>query len=298
MRLRPSLPSHQGGVSISSTNANTQTATIQVRVNERPCAVAAGTMLFGLRDRMKPEADVLIRNGFPFRQDCPLEEGDEIVLIRRGETPSAEEMEALLVARHGPGVHEKVKRARIGIAGCGGLGSAVAVALTRTGVGRLLLVDFDVIEPSNLNRQQFFVDQIGRKKTEALAENLKRMNPYVTIETRDMALTRDNIPEVFAGCNVVAECFDDPQAKREMTVAMRTKMPEMPLVTVSGIAGYGPAGKIGVRRIFNNIYLVGDRETAAGPGRGLLAPRVAVAAGHQANLILRLLLGESLGEDL
>jgi sulfur carrier protein ThiS adenylyltransferase len=274
-----------------------QTTLIAIKVNERPVEVAAGTMLFALRGELHPGADVLIRNGFPFKADCPLEEGDEVVLIRRGETPAAEEMEALLVSRHTPGVHARVKAATVGIAGCGGLGSAVAVALARTGIGRLLLVDFDVVEPSNLNRQQFFVDQIGQHKTDALADNLKRMNPYVTIETRDCVLTRENIPATFAGCGVVCECFDDPRCKREMTVAMRTMMPDMPLVTVSGLAGYGPAADIGVRRVFKNIYLVGDRKTAARPGCGLMAPRVAVAAGIQANLVLRLLLGEPIEED-
>lgn len=265
---------------------------LQLRVNERPMQVEAGTTLHALRDRVRPGADVLIVNGFPRREDLALADGDAVVLIRRGEMPARDEMEALMVARHTPGVHAAVKRATVGIAGCGGLGTVVATALARTGVGRLRLVDFDVVEPSNLNRQQFFVDQIGMLKTQALAENLKRMNPYVEIERRDIVLTRANIPEVFAGCDVVAECFDDPHAKREMTVAVRTAMRGTPLVTVSGLAGYGPADEIGVTRIFENIYLVGDRGTAAGPGCGLMAPRVCVAAGMQANVVLRLLLGE------
>lgn len=265
---------------------------ITIRVNEREVPLGAGATLHEIRAAFKPEADLVIRNGFPLAQDIELRDGDEVVLIRRGEQPPPEEMEALMVARHGPGIHAKVKRARVGIAGCGGLGSAVAIALARTGIGRLLLADFDVVEPSNLNRQQFFVDQIGRLKVEALAENLARINPYVQIETRLMRLTRRNIPEVFAGCDVIAECFDDPAMKREMTVAAATSLPKTPLVTVSGIAGFGPANQIRSRRIFKNIFLVGDTETAARPGCGLLAPRVAVAAGHQANLILRLLLGE------
>jgi sulfur carrier protein ThiS adenylyltransferase len=271
---------------------------LRLTVNERPVTVASGTTLFALRDRERPDADVVIRNGFPAKADAPLADGDAVALIRRGQVPAPEEMEALLVSRHTPGIHARVKAARVGIAGLGGLGSAVAVALARVGVGALVLADFDVVEPSNLNRQQYFVDQIGMKKTEALVANLRRVNPYVTIETRDVVLTRRNIPEVFAGCDALAECFDDPHAKREMTVAVRTAMPGVPLVTVSGLAGHGPASRIGVRRIFNDIYLVGDRESAAQPGRGLMAPRVAVAAGHQANLILRLLLGENIDDDV
>lgn len=273
---------------------------IELKVNERSIVFERGVTAREVRQALKPAADLLIVNGFPClgeAQDAPLRDGDEVILIRRGEIPPAEELEALMVARHGPGVHDRIKDARVGIAGCGGLGSAVATALARTGVGALVLVDFDVVEPSNLNRQQFFVDQIGLPKVEALAANLSRINPYVTIETHQLRLTRDNIPEILGGCDALAECFDDPAMKRDMTLTVRRRMSATPLVTVSGIAGYGPAGAIRVRKVFNNIFLVGDAETAARPGCGLLAPRVAVAAGHQANLILRLLLGENCDED-
>ena len=130
-----------------------------------------------------------------------------MVLIRRGELPGPEELEALLVARHGPGVHEKVKRARVAVAGCGGLGSTLAIALARTGVGALVLVDFDVVEPSNLNRQQFFVDQLGQPKVEALASTLARINPYVELERHRLRLRADDVPGLFGTADVVAECF-------------------------------------------------------------------------------------------
>lgn len=277
-----------------------QAGGVRIQVNERGREFAPGVTAEAVRQAVKPSADVVIVNGFPCLGQRLAEElvnGDEVVLIRRGEVPSPAELETLLMARHGPGVHARLKRGRVGIAGCGGLGSAVATALARSGVGRLVLVDFDVVEPSNLNRQQFFVDQIGRPKVEALAENLRRMNPCVEVEERPMRLTRENLAGVFTGCDALAECFDDPAMKHAMTLAVRRELPETPLVTVSGIAGYGPATRIRVRRIFQNVYLVGDGETAARPGCGLLAPRVAVAAGHQANLILRLLLGENCRED-
>jgi sulfur carrier protein ThiS adenylyltransferase len=271
---------------------------ITVRVNEREHELPPGTTLWMLRERFKPDADVAIHNGFPCSTDAALAEGDEVALIRRGETPPREELEGLMVARHGPGVHAAVKKARVAVAGCGGLGSAVAIALARTGVGALRLIDFDMVEPSNLNRQQFFIDQLGMLKTRALAENLARINPYVLVETRNERLTRETMAGAMEGCDVVCECFDDPAAKRDLTLAMRAERPETPLVTVSGIAGYGPAGRIGVRRVLGKVWLVGDRETAAAAGCGLLAPRVAVAAGMQANLALRLLLGENIEEDV
>lgn len=270
---------------------------ISIRLNERSVLVDAGTTLQKVRRDFKSDADVVILNGFPCAGDAVLKGGDEVVLIRRGERPGRDELQALMMARHGPGLFEKIKCARVGIAGCGGLGSTLAVILARTGIGSLLLVDYDIVEPSNLNRQQFFIDQIGELKVMALAENLRRINPFVDIETCELKLNRSNIPDVFRKCHVIAECFDDPHAKREMTLTVRKYLSEIPLVTVSGIAGYRPANLIHTRRVFRNVYLVGDTETAAEPGRGLLAPRVTVAAGHQANIILRLLLGEGNSQE-
>jgi sulfur carrier protein ThiS adenylyltransferase len=266
--------------------------TIHIRLNEQPCAVASDVTPRELAAKHKPGADVVIRNGFPVSADVRLEDGDRVVLIRRGEIPREEELECLLVARHGPGVHEKIRNARVGVAGCGGLGSTVAVALARTGVGRLVLVDFDVVEPSNLNRQQYFVDQIGEYKVDALADNLARINPYVRVERHRRRVGAELVPELFGDCDVVAECFDDPAAKAELASAMRARLPGKPFVAVSGIAGHGPAERIRSRRIFGSSFLIGDGESAARPGLGLLAPRVTVAAGHQANVVLRLLLGD------
>jgi sulfur carrier protein ThiS adenylyltransferase len=276
---------------VSANPTPSPTATIEVRVNEQSERLPAGTRLQELRRARAPQADVLILNGFPATGDVALSAGDEVILIQRGAVPGRDELEALLVARHGPGVHQRLKRGRVGIAGCGGLGSTAAVALARSGVGALVLVDFDVVEPSNLNRQQYFVDQIGLPKVEALASNLARINPYVELVRHPLRLATANVPGLFAGCDVVAECFDNPVAKAELSFAMRRHLPAVPLVAVSGIAGHGPAGDIVSRRVLGNQFLVGDRVSAAQPGRGLLAPRVTVAAGHQANIVLRLLLG-------
>jgi sulfur carrier protein ThiS adenylyltransferase len=265
---------------------------MQIKINEKPVEVPAGTTLLQVRDRFRPDADVLIYNGFPLRDDCPLREGDRVVLIRRGEQPAREEMEALLVSRHTPGVHERVRGACVGIAGAGGLGSAIAVALARIGIGALIVADFDVVEPSNLNRQQYFVDQIGLAKVDALQQNLARINPYVRVTTCNERLTPDNIPAVFAGVDVMVEAFDAADQKAMLAATFLGACPGIPFVAASGLAGYGPSGSIRTRRVATNFYLVGDGETAARPGEGLMAPRVGVAAHHQANAVLRLLLGE------
>jgi len=156
----------------------------------------------------------------------------------------------------------------------------------------MILADFDVVEPSNLNRQQYFVDQIGLPKVEALRQNLSRINPYVQVSVFPVRLDPGNIPEIFSGVDVLVEAFDGADQKAMLTEAFLTRFPDTPLVAASGLAGHAPSNTIVTRRAGRNIYLVGDGVTAARPGEGLMAPRVGVAAHHQANAVLRLLLGE------
>ena len=263
-----------------------------LKINEQTVPYREGTRVRDLVAGYKPGADLFIVNGYPVSQHTLLADGDICCLIRRGETPTAEEMESLLVARHTPGVHEAVKKATVGIMGLGGLGTVVAGALARIGVGRLILTDFDVVEPSNLNRQQYAISQIGMRKTEALKENLLQMNPYIVIETVDVRLTEETIPEIFKSVAVVAECFDDPVLKAAALRAVLTNLPGIGYVGASGLAGYGDNNVIRTQKIHENVYIIGDGTSAAGPGYGLMAPRVGIAAHHQANQILRILLGK------
>lgn len=262
---------------------------MQIRINERSVEVAEGAMLFALRDAERPDADILILNGAAMAADAALSEGDEVSLIQRGVAPSEDELEALMVARHTPGVHEKVKAATVGIAGLGGLGSVIAVALARVGVGKLILADFDVVEPSNLNRQQYFVDQLGLLKTEALVANLRRINPYVELETHAVRLTPENILPIFGDVNVMVEAFDRADQKVMLMQNFAAGRSDTPFITASGLAGYGAEGSLQVNRMGKSIYVVGDMESGARPGCGLMAPRVGIAASMQANLALRLI---------
>lgn len=265
---------------------------LRLYVNENLLEVADDCGLAELRAAWKPAADLLIVNGYPVDEQHPLADGDRVILIRRGELPPAAELENLLTARHTPGVHARVRQARVGIAGVGGLGSAVAVALTRLGIGELVVADFDVVEPSNLNRQQYFVDQLGLLKVVALAENLRRINPYVQVTPHPLRLTPDNIPELFGAVDVLVEAFDAAAQKAMLTETFRSRCPQIPLVAASGMAGFGSSNTIVTRRVGSNFYLAGDAISAARPGQGLMAPRVGIAAHHQANCVLRLLLGE------
>lgn len=260
-------------------------------VNEQPIPFQSGTRVNDLVQAIKPDADLFVVNGFPALQDQALHEGDSCWLIRRGEVPDADELQRLLYARHTPGVHERMRTAHVGIMGLGGLGSSVAFALARMGVGRMLLADFDVVEPTNLNRQQFFIDQIGMKKTMALGASLARINPHLEVRTVDEQLNEQSIVQHFQYVDVLVECFDDPHLKATALRTVLTRMRNIAYVGASGVAGCGSNNEIRTTRLYEKIYLVGDGVSAAAPGHGLMAARVGIAAHHQANQVVRLLLG-------
>ena len=265
---------------------------IRLKINEREVIVSSEKTLWQLKAEHKPHADLVIYNGFPVTSDCLLKEGDEIVLIKKREVPSTEEFECLMMSRHTPGVHQKIRKSVVGIAGVGGLGSAVAIALARIGIGTLILVDFDIVEPSNLNRQQYFVDQIGMLKVEALRDNLAKINPYVTIKIFPEKIDHNNVERLLGEAQVVVEAFDRADQKAMLINAISERMSETYIVAASGVAGYEGNNEIQTTRFSSRIFIVGDQKTAARPGVGLMAPRVGIAAHHQANLVLRILLGE------
>lgn len=266
---------------------------MKINLNEKLITLPAPCSISELIKRHKPGADIAIVNGYPAAPDDIPEDGDRIVLIRRGEIPSATELEQLMMARHSPGVHQRLKHSCVGIAGAGGLGSQVAVALARVGVGRLLVADFDLVEPSNLNRQHYFVDQIGRPKVAALRDTLTRINPATEIQIFPTRITADNLGAIFAPVELLVEAFDRADQKAMLTNTFLRHYPDKYLVAASGMAGYGDANHIRTRKISERFYLCGDGETAAQPGCGLMAPRVGVAAHHQANIALQLLLNSN-----
>ncbi|AQT69283.1 Molybdopterin-synthase adenylyltransferase [Anaerohalosphaera lusitana] len=268
---------------------------VHIYVNEKQFEVVDRISVQQVREQFKLDADVVIVNGFAVSGDVELREGDRVVLIKRGELPGRRELEGLMVARHTPGVHERVKAATVGIAGLGGLGSAIAIALARVGVGRLVVADFDVVEPSNLNRQQYFVDQIGMTKTEATRENIERINPYVKVISHQGRIEAGNVAEVFGGVDVMCEAFDGADQKAMLCESFTGAFSDTPLVMAAGVAGFERSNTVVTRKLGKNLYLVGDMETGAGLGVGLMSPRVGIAAHHQANAVLRLLLGEEVG---
>lgn len=264
---------------------------LQVTVNGKGAEALEGETLSSLAKRLFPAADVYIRNGFAVEGTLPLREGDQITLIEKGKMPDKAQLERMMTARHTPFVHERVKKATVGIAGLGGLGSNIAVMLARTGVGKLILADFDLVEPSNLNRQSYFIRHLGRPKTEALKEQIEEINPYVSVEIHTVRVEETNAVALFGDCDVVCEAFDDPASKAALVSALLEGRPKIKLVAASGMAGFESANSIKTVRRFENLYLCGDGTNEAKEGNGLMAPRVTVCAAHQANMALRLLLG-------
>lgn len=187
-------------------------------------------------------------------------------------------------------LREKLRDKKAAVAGLGGLGSNIAVMLARAGVGRLLLVDHDTVEESNLNRQHYGIRHIGMLKTDALAEQIKDIAPSVRTELRSVRVTEENAAGIFKGYPIVCEAFDDPLCKAALVNTLLSDGDVM-VVAASGMAGLGSTNDIITRKMFRNLYLCGDMTSAAEDGTGSAAPRVAVCAGHQANTVLRILTG-------
>ena len=203
-----------------------------------------------------------------------------------------EEIETALNERHSPEKQKLLSAGQVTIAGLGGLGSNVAYSLARIGVGHLHLIDFDVVDITNLNRQQYFMEHIGMYKTDALKSLLLKINPYLDIRTDCVKVTEENLKELFADAQIVCEAFDNPVAKAMLVNGILEHFPEKKLVSATGMAGYESSNIISTKRMMKNFYLCGDRVTEPTYGNGLMAPRVAICAGHEANMLTRLLLGE------
>ncbi|MEG0157179.1 MAG: sulfur carrier protein ThiS adenylyltransferase ThiF [Anaerovoracaceae bacterium] len=189
-------------------------------------------------------------------------------------------------------VHDRLRHSAVAIAGLGGLGSHVAVMLARCAVGKLLLVDFDTVEVTNLNRQAYGVRHLGMKKTEALTEILREINPYIEIERETVYVNEENIEEIFSSYEIVCEAFDSPECKASLVNTLMEKLPKTKIVAASGMAGYGSSNRIQTEKKMKNFYLCGDQTTDIAQGIGLMAPRVQICAGHQGNMIVRLILGQ------
>lgn len=196
-----------------------------------------------------------------------------------------------LLKRNVKGISKKLKKAKVCILGLGGLGSNVATLLARAGIGSLKLVDFDIVEASNLNRQQYRISHIGMKKTEAIKTIIKEINPFVEIEVLNKKIDRENILSIVGDVEIVVEAFDVAETKA-MAIEELLINGNKILVSASGMAGLGSANEIITRKVRDNFYLVGDNYSDYEEYSGIMSTRVMLCAAHQANIVLRIILGE------
>lgn len=206
--------------------------------------------------------------------------------------PTREEYESALEFRHGKDNQCKFAEATVAICGLGGLGSNIAICLARAGIGKLILIDFDVVDVSNLHRQQYKASQVGMYKTEALKENLLEINPYITIESRTVRMTEDNTVKLVSEADIVCEAFDKAECKAMVVNAVLTDFKHKIIVSGSGMAGFSSANAIVTKKLSNRFYMCGDGVSDVNDGIGLIASRVMVCAAHEAHIVLRLLMGE------
>lgn len=203
--------------------------------------------------------------------------------------PEKNEWIKALEERHGKELQNKISSKTVAICGLGGLGSNIAILLARAGIGKLILIDFDRVELTNLHRQQYKACQIGMYKTEALTCNLKEIAPYLETEIHTVRMDENNYSELLQSADIVCEAFDDAEAKANIVNFVLSEMPTKYMVAASGMAGLGSANLIKTRKISKHFYLCGDEKSDAQGGMGLVASRVSVCASHQANMVLRIL---------
>lgn len=203
--------------------------------------------------------------------------------------PSRDEMYAALEARHGAELQRKISAASVAVCGLGGLGSNIAIMLARAGIGRLHLIDFDRVDLSNMNRQQYFVRQLGMFKTEALRDTLRDIAPYCKIDIDTVRITEDNLVTLLQNEDIICEAFDNAECKAMLVNGVLENMPQKYLIAASGMAGLSSANEITTRRITEHFYLCGDGSSDVADGIGLVSTRVTVCAAHEAHAVIKII---------
>lgn len=193
-------------------------------------------------------------------------------------------------------IRKILSKKTVGIAGAGGLGSNCAAALARVGIGKIIICDFDVISKDNLNRQYYFFEQIGQKKVFTIEENILYINPKVKVESHDIKLEPQSIIRLFRHCNVIVEAFDLAEMKQMIIETVLSELPEIPLITGIGMAGWGNSNILKVRKV-DNLYICGDEKSEIAEDLPPLAPRVGIVANMQANTVMEILLNNYFNEN-
>jgi sulfur carrier protein ThiS adenylyltransferase len=190
-------------------------------------------------------------------------------------------------------IKEILSKSSIGIAGLGGLGSNSAISLVRLGIGRLVLIDYDIVEEDNLNRQYYFTNQIGLNKIDAIKENIKKINPNVRLELYKVKLKKGNISNYFENVDVIIEALDDAKIKTEFIEEILINLPNKFIIAASGVTGYEDPDRIKTKKL-GKLLLCQDTKALSTDEDMLFAPRVSLIANWQANLAVEILLSGKL----
>lgn len=263
---------------------------MKITVNGRELLIENSLSIKNLINQLNIEADIFIVNSFPVSISYIINNNDVVTLIKKGSIPDKEYLEYQLISRQGLKEYNILKNSSAVICGLGGLGSNAAISLARAGLGRLKLIDFDIVEPSNINRQAYFIEHIGMYKTDALKEIICKISPYINIETSNVYLDEENILDELAGFQVILECFDNVSSKMKLIEKCVNNMRDSYIIGASGVAGYYNTDKFTKKSLGSNCIMIGDFESEAGFHQGLYAPRTAAAANIQANEAIRYLL--------
>ena len=196
-----------------------------------------------------------------------------------------------LEKRHGKDLQQKISSSSVAVCGLGGLGSNVAISLARSGVGKLILIDFDKVDLSNLHRQQYKISQLGMYKTEAMKQALSEIAPYCNVITHTIKLTEENL-SLLADCNIVCECFDNAECKAMLVNGIAERYPNKYIVAASGMSGLHTGNTITTKKLGKWLYICGDGTSDVADDGTLFAPRVMLCAAQQANTILRIIAGK------
>lgn len=184
----------------------------------------------------------------------------------------------------------------VGIAGAGGLGSNCAIALARVGIGKLIICDFDIVSEGNLNRQYYFIKQIGFPKVMAIRDNINQVNPNVQVEIHHEKLDENLIISIFRDCDIIVEAFDLAEMKKMICETVLSKMPDKFIISGMGLGGWGNNNLIRTHQ-FDKLFICGDLETEVSEEYPPLAPRVGIVSSMQANLVLELLINQKNGNS-
>lgn len=262
---------------------------MRIWINERSLDIGAGQTLGDIRDVVAPATNLALLNGVSQPHDTLVQEGDHLFFIDGQCVPEKDIYRGLWASRYGGDNFQKLQEAAVVVAGCGGLGSHIAISLARLGIGKMLLVDGDVVDLTNLGRQNYFPKDLGKAKVEALAEQVRALTPLTTVETWHGWLTAENIPELLGDYPYLCEAFDDP-GQKAMLVNTALSQTQAIIIGASGMSGSGEANMMQVRKVFERLYMCGDGVSDRDEKPGLLAPRVMLCAAQQATTLMNIIL--------